>query len=61
MTGYQARLFDLWEVRMFPKPGVASPPLTVVVPARDSRMAMIEALSRNPGAVVGAVGRVSRR
>ncbi|MHB1036902.1 MAG: SHD1 domain-containing protein [Pirellulales bacterium] len=61
MEGYQAGLFDLWEVRMFPKPGVASPPLTVVVPARDSRTATMEAVSRNPGFVAGPVSRVSRK
>jgi hypothetical protein len=61
MQGYQAGLFDLWEVRLNPGRGVASPPLSVVVPARDSRSAAQEAVRRNPGFVAGAVGKVSRR
>jgi hypothetical protein len=54
-------LVDLWEVRLFPRPGVLSPPLSVVVPARDSRAATQEALLRNPGFIVGPVRRVARR
>jgi hypothetical protein len=61
MQGYQAGLFDLWEVRMFPGPGVVSPPLLVVVPARDSRSAAAEAIRRNPGFVPGPVAKVRRR
>lgn len=61
MQAYSAGLFDLWEVRLFPGPGVASPPLSVVVPARDSRSAAAEAVQRNPGFIVGPVARVSRR
>lgn len=61
MQGYQAGLFDLWEVRLFPGPGVASPPLSVVVPARDSRSATMEAVRRNPGFVAGPVSRVPRK
>jgi hypothetical protein len=61
MQGYQAGLFDLWEVRLFPGRGVASPPLSVVVPARDSRSATIEAVRRNPGFVAGPVSKVHRK
>jgi hypothetical protein len=61
MQGYQAGLFDLWEVRLFPGPGVAAPPLSVVVPGRDSRSATAEAIRCNPGYVAGAVSRVSRK
>ena len=61
MQGYQAGLFDLWEVQLFPGPGVASPPLCVVVPGRDSRSAALEAARLNPGFVAGAVGKVTRR
>mgnify|MGYP000953377013 CR=1 FL=1 len=61
MQGYQAGLFDLWEVRLFPGPGISSPPLSVVVPGRDSRAATAEALRRNPGFVLGAVARVPRK
>jgi hypothetical protein len=61
MQGYQAGLFDLWEVCLVPGPGVASAPLMVVVPARDSRSAAIEAVRRNPGYVAGRIGKVSRK
>ncbi|MFZ1933828.1 MAG: hypothetical protein WCB27_23765 [Thermoguttaceae bacterium] len=61
MQGYQAGLFDLWEVRLVPGRGVASPPLSVVVPARDSRSAAVEAVRRNPGFTAGPVRKVSRK
>jgi len=61
MQGYQAGLFDLWEVRLFPRSGVASPPLSVVVPARDSRSAAAEAIRHNPGYTAGPVSKVSRK
>jgi hypothetical protein len=60
MEGYEAGLFDLWEVRLYPGRGVVSPPLTVVVPGRDSRSATAEALRRNPGFVAGPVAKVRR-
>ncbi|HBO45404.1 MAG TPA: hypothetical protein DD670_16025 [Planctomycetaceae bacterium] len=61
MQGVQAGLTNLWEVRLIPGPGVMSPPLSVVVPGRDSRIATLEALRRNPGFVAGPVSRVSGR
>ena len=61
MQGYQAGLFDLWEVRLVPGRSVASPPLSVVVPARDSRSAAVEAVRRNPGFTAGPVRKVSRK
>lgn len=61
MQGYQAGLYDLWEVRLYPGRGVAKPPQVVVVPARNSRAAATEALRRNPGFVVGSVGKVDRK
>jgi hypothetical protein len=61
MQAYSAGLFDLWEVRLYPRPGVAAAPVTVVVPARDSRTAAFEAAQRNPGFVVGPVARVTRK
>ena len=54
-------LVDLWQVQLLPRPGVLSPPLSVVVPSRDSRAATQEALLRNPGFTAGAVSRVARR
>lgn len=61
MQGYEAGLFDLWEVCLLPGPGVSSPPLSVVVPARDSRSAVVEAIRRNPGFVAGPVSKVKRK
>ena len=61
MGAYQAGLFDLWEVQLFPGRGVKSPPLCVVVPGRDSRSAAQEAVRLNPGFRPGAVGKVERK
>ena len=61
MQGYQAGLFDLWEVQLLPGRGVVSPPFVVVVPARDSRSAAVEAVRLNPGFVSGAVSKVIRK
>jgi hypothetical protein len=61
MQAYQAGMFDLWEVELFPGPQVASSPLMVVVPARDSRAAAAEAVRLNPGFVAGAVAKVRRK
>lgn len=61
MQGYDAGLFDLWEVCLYPGRGVSGYPLVVVVPARDSRTAAAEAVRRNPGFVSGAVSKVSRK
>ncbi len=60
MQGYQAGLYDLWEVRLLPGSGVAGRPLSVVVPARDSRSAAAEAVRLNPGFVAGPVSKVMR-
>jgi hypothetical protein len=61
MQGYDAGLFDLWEVCLYPAAGTSGYPLLVVVPARDSRAAAAEAVRRNPGFVSGAIARVSRK
>jgi hypothetical protein len=61
MQAYQAGLFALWEVELFPGPGVAGAPLCVVVPGRDSRGAAIEAVRLNPGYAAGAVAKVRRK
>ena len=60
LAGYQAGLFDLWEVGLAPQNqyGVYR---RVVVPARDSATATAEALRMNPGYTAGAVVRVNRR
>jgi hypothetical protein len=61
MQAYQAGLFDLWDVELFPGRGVSGGPLVVVVPARDSRAAAEEAMRLNPGYVSGAVAKVIRK
>lgn len=61
LQAYDAGLFDLWEVSLFPGRGGAGAPKVVVVPARDSRTATIEAMQRYPGYVAGTVAKVSRR
>ena len=49
---------DLWEVRLFPQNPRAGVPLTVMIPARDSRTATQIALSKHPGYVAGPVSSV---
>jgi hypothetical protein len=61
LQAYDAGLFDLWEVHLIPAPGIRSGPLSVVVPARDSRAATAMALQQYPGFISGAVRRVSRK
>jgi hypothetical protein len=61
MQAYQAGLFDLWDVELFPGPGVSGGPLVVDVPARDIRAASEEAMRLNPGYVSGAVAKVIRK
>jgi hypothetical protein len=50
---------DLWEVRLIPQNPRVAMPLSVVVPARNSRAATEQALSKNPGYVAGPVSRIS--
>lgn len=60
MQSVTAGVTSLWEVTLYPGPGVAGTPLWVVVPGRDSRVATNNALTRNPGYTAGPVRRVSR-
>ncbi|CAN0380562.1 unnamed protein product, partial [Ectocarpus sp. 4 AP-2014] len=60
MQSATAGVTSLWEVTLYPGPGVAGTPLWVVVPGRDSRVATNNALTRNPGYTAGPVRRVSR-
>lgn len=59
LQAVEAGVTSLWEVTLYPGRGVAGPPLWVVVPGRDSRVATASALKRNPGYVAGPVRRVS--
>lgn len=56
---YDAGLFDLWEVTLYPPRG--GRPMTIVVPGRDSREATQTALQKYPTARVGAVAKARRR
>ena len=52
-SAVEAGVTDLWEVYLQPKAGVAAIPQLVVVPARDSRQAILLALEKFPGYVAG--------
>ncbi|MFO0911628.1 MAG: SHD1 domain-containing protein [Pirellulales bacterium] len=49
-----------WEVTLYPAIGNPSPPMWVVVPARNSLQASEIALLQNPGFLAGSVRRLSR-
>ncbi|MGN6543488.1 MAG: SHD1 domain-containing protein [Aureliella sp.] len=50
---------ELWEVALYPRPGVNAYPLSVVVPGANTNVASAQAMQRYPGYVVGEVRRVS--
>jgi hypothetical protein len=50
---------ELWEVALYPRPGMNSYPLSVVVPGANSNVASAQALQRYPAYIVGEVRRVS--
>lgn len=60
LQAYDAGLFDLWEVALYPT-SAAYPPLLVVVPGRNSQQAAAEALKQYPGYDVGPIAKVRRR
>jgi hypothetical protein len=49
---------DLWEVQLIPQNPQLGGPLSVMVPARNSRAAVQAALSKHPGYVAGTVASV---
>ena len=53
LSAVDAGITDLWEVYLIPKAGVAALPQFVIVPARDSRQAIVQALAKNPNYVAG--------
>lgn len=59
MNSVSAGATDLWEVYMYPGPGVYGYPISVVVPGRNSDQASVLAMQRNPGYVVGPVRKVA--
>jgi hypothetical protein len=61
LQAYDAGLFDLWEVALYPPQGSFGQPMSVVVPGRDSRQAAEAALQQYPNYAVGPIARVRRR
>lgn len=61
MQAYDAGLFSLWEVMLYPNRGTGGWPLHVVVPGRDSRQAGFAALEKNPGYSLGPIAKVGRQ
>jgi len=61
LQGYQAGLFDLWEVQLMPGAGIVGMPMLVVVPGRNSEQAAANAIQMNPGYIAGSVAKVLRR
>ena len=61
LQGYDAGLFDLWEVAMYPPPNVRGIPVRVVVPGRNNQQAAANAIAKYPNYRVGAIAKVERR
>jgi hypothetical protein len=61
LQAYDAGLFDLWEVEMYPPAGKYGMPLSVVVPAVNNLKAAEAAKQKNPSYVVGPMRVVRRR
>lgn len=61
LQGYQAGLFDLWEVVIFPPPNMRGMPMRIVVPGRNSAQARTAALTQYPGYRVGPTSKVIRQ
>ncbi|MDB4380776.1 hypothetical protein N9Z70_05250, partial [Mariniblastus sp.] len=61
LQGYNAGLYDLWEVTLIPARGNYGRPMKVVVPGTNSRQATQAALQRYPGAQIGPIARVRNR
>lgn len=60
MSAVATGVTSLWEVTLYPGPGVRGTAQWVVVPGRDSRVAQANAVAQYPGYTVGPVRRVSR-
>ena len=61
LLAVNAGVAQLWEVQLFPRPGVAARPLSVVVPAQNSFGAKAMAEQKYPGFASGAVRQISYR
>ena len=54
-----AGITSIWEVGLYPRRGVAAQPVSVIVPARDSRQAQAAAMNQYPNYVAGPVRKLS--
>ena len=61
LLAVNAGVAQLWEVQLFPRPGVAARPLSAVVPAQNSFGAKALAEQKYPGFASGAVRQISYR
>jgi hypothetical protein len=59
LLGTIAGVTSMWEVQLFPGPGVMAQPMSVVVFARDSRSAVASALNGRPQYLAGPVRRLN--
>jgi hypothetical protein len=60
LSAVDAGVTNLWEVYLYPRPGVAALPQYVIVPARDSRQAILSALAKNPNYIAGPARKLNR-
>lgn len=61
VQAYDAGLFDLWEVALYPPQGSFGMPMSVVVPGRNSQQAASAALQQYPNYSVGPIAKVRRK
>jgi hypothetical protein len=61
MNAIAAGVTSMWEVYLYPPPGVMAYPISVVVTARNSDEATLRALSQNPGYTAGSVRKMAGR
>jgi hypothetical protein len=61
LTAVAAGAVDMWEIYLYPGPGVMAYPMTVVVYATNSEIASRMAIANNPGFLLGPVRKVAGR
>jgi hypothetical protein len=61
LQAVEAGLTRLWEVTLYPLPGVGGPPIWTVVSARNSQQAAAAALQQRAGYVVGPIRALTPR
>jgi hypothetical protein len=61
LTAVNTGAIDMWEVYLYPGPGVMAYPTSVVVYAANSDIASRMAIANNPGYVVGPVRKIAGR